>query len=189
MNLIAFHGKESIKRKYLDRLAAHRKADELVQGVGWENGKGCLVGCTLESYDHARYETELGIPQMIARLFDVIFEGLPNGDAQAWPERSLSAIRPGADLSLVGWKFLAWLVPTTLERYGKEVAKECQDAVAILVSLSQGQKVLEFAGERAASAARSAERAAGSAEHAARSVENAASREMADKLVEFLASA
>ena len=78
MKLLAYHGKKEIKQMYLDRLKAHRIADELIQGVGWEqNGttKGCAVGCTLNAYDHARYETELGIPKYIARLEDSIFEG------------------------------------------------------------------------------------------------------------------
>src|SRR5271168_4065880 len=121
--MIAYHGDVAVKEKYITRVMNHRLADELIHGVGWEDGKGCAVGCTLEAYDHVRYETELGVPQMLARLEDAIFEGLENGDAKLWPERFLSAIRPGTDLSLVGWKFLAWLVPTTLERYGtKKVA-------------------------------------------------------------------
>lgn len=34
------------KRFYLDRAAAHRKDDEIVQGYGyWKSGKGCAVGC------------------------------------------------------------------------------------------------------------------------------------------------
>jgi len=60
--LIAYHGNPKIKEKYLKRVKAHAKADRLIQGIGWENGKGCAVGCTLEAYDHAAYETELGIP-------------------------------------------------------------------------------------------------------------------------------
>jgi len=59
--MIAYHGKQQIKDKYLSRVKAHREADALTQGVAWENGKGCAVGCTLESYDHELYETELGL--------------------------------------------------------------------------------------------------------------------------------
>ncbi len=40
----AFKGKKEIKKKYLDRVIAHRKADEIVKGAYWENGKGCAVG-------------------------------------------------------------------------------------------------------------------------------------------------
>ena len=106
----AFHGKRSIKAKYIRRVRLHRESDELVKGQYWENGKGCAVGCTVHSGDHSAYERELGIPRVIARLEDGIFERLPNGKAQAWPERFLKAIPVGADLSLVWPKFAVWLM-------------------------------------------------------------------------------
>lgn len=30
------------------------EADNIIRGTGWEDGKGCAIGCTLEKYDHAR---------------------------------------------------------------------------------------------------------------------------------------
>jgi hypothetical protein len=108
--LIAFHGKAAVKKKYVARVQAHQKADEIVQGFYWAGGKGCAVGCTIEGNEHARYETELGIPRIIARLEDRIFEGLTNGKAKAFPLKFLSAIKVGADLSLVWPKFAVWLL-------------------------------------------------------------------------------
>jgi len=170
--LRAFHNDPAIKQKYLDRVAAHRAADELIKGIGWENGKGCAIGCTLEVYDHARYETELGIPQMLAMLEDTIFEGLPNGESQAWPERFLSAIEPGVDLSRVGWQFLHWLLTESgIGEFQHELVKDAvSQCAAVLVPLTLGQ----FIGESAACAARSAESAARSAASAARSAACAA---------------
>lgn len=110
MTLIAFHNSHDLKTEKLAQIAAHREADELIKGVGWENGKGCAIGCTLHNYDHDLYESELGIPVMLAHLEDAIFEELPNNDAKAWPEQFLNAIEPGSDLSLVGWKFLHWML-------------------------------------------------------------------------------
>ena len=107
--LIAFHGKKSIKGKYLKRVIAHRKADEIIKGTYWENGKGCAVGCTLEYSEqttiHKLYETELGIPKDIARIEDWLFEHLKNGRAQKFPEQFLKAIPIGADLSKIARKF------------------------------------------------------------------------------------
>src|SRR5262245_36437505 len=112
--LLAYHGKKSVKSKYLSRLREHRRLDHLVQGTGWEkNGsgpKGCAVGCTLEKYDHARYPIELGIPVELAHLEDAIFEGLPKKEAMAWPSAFLNAIPVGADLSMVWPKFALWLL-------------------------------------------------------------------------------
>jgi hypothetical protein len=103
--LRAFHGDPAIKVHFIERIRAHRAAEHLVQGVGWEKTstqtRGCAIGCTLEAYDHARYPIELGLPEWLAQLEDRIFEGLPVALAQAWPELFLEAITPGADVEPV----------------------------------------------------------------------------------------
>ena len=106
----AFHNNPAIKQKYLDRVRAHAAADEIIKGHHWQNGKGCAVGCTIHSGDHAAFETDLGIPQLLARLEDRLFEGMPNDAAKLWPEEFLSAINVGADLSKIWPKFALWLI-------------------------------------------------------------------------------
>jgi hypothetical protein len=110
MDLVAFHGKQETKEFYLKRLNDHRLNDELIKGTYWENGRGCGIGCTVHSGDHAAYEKQLGIPRVLARLEDGLFEALPNGEAMLWPERFLSAIQPGADLSLIWPRFAVWML-------------------------------------------------------------------------------
>lgn len=102
MTLVAFHNDPKIKRKYLSRVKAHYKADEIIKGTYWQNGKGCAVGCTIHSGNHKRYEDELGLPEGLARLEDTIFENLENGTAKEWPVKFLSTIKVGADLEIVG---------------------------------------------------------------------------------------
>ena len=106
----AFHSDPAIKAKDLARVRNHRLADEIIHGKYWENGKGCAVGCTVHSSDHGAYETELGIPRILARLEDCIFESLPNDLSKAWPERFLKAIKPGADISNVWPQFAVWML-------------------------------------------------------------------------------
>lgn len=108
----AFHGNAAVKTEYLARLSAHEVADEIIHGTYWQNGKGCAVGCTVHLNDnaHAAYESQLGIPQVIARLEDRIFEGMKNGDSKTFPRRFLEAIPVGADLSLVWPRFAVWLL-------------------------------------------------------------------------------
>ena len=51
--LLAYHGDPVIKSDILASLARHRAADELVQDYGyWKDGKGCAVGCTIQSGRH-----------------------------------------------------------------------------------------------------------------------------------------
>ena len=94
-----FHNDPAIKAKYLARVRAHRLADNLIQGTAWRAGKGCAVGCTLESYDHQRYPIELGLPEWLAHLEDHIFEALPSAESQLWPEQFLETIPVGVEES------------------------------------------------------------------------------------------
>ena len=106
----AFLNQSSVKRLYIARLKAHAKADEIQHGYYWENGKGCAVGCTIHGNQHRKYETELGIPRILAKLEDVLFERMGNGHAKEFPLQFLSAIKVGADLSMVWPKFAHWML-------------------------------------------------------------------------------
>src|SRR5690242_10649791 len=157
--MLAYHNDPSIKDAILAQIYAHALADELIKGQYWEDGKGCAVGCTIHSDNHAEYEPRFGIPQMLARLEDAIFEGLPNEDAKAWPQRFMGSISVGADLSLVGWKFLHWLLTDEKVNPGinhstvRDAVKQCAD---VLVPLTKGQPVDVGARSAADSAADSA---------------------------------
>ena len=131
----AFHNDPLIKEKYLTRVQAHYKADEIIQGQYWENGKGCAVGCTIHSSNHKEYESKLGIPKVIAYLQDTIFEKLPNELAKEFPIQFLSAIKVGADLKNVWNLFVIWQL--TNKKYGvlqyTNDKKVIQDVADILV--------------------------------------------------------
>ena len=175
--MLAYHNEQSVKSAILAQLAMHRKADELVQGYGyWHDGKGCAVGCTLYSSDHAEYESRFGIPQMLARLEDCIFEGLPVKQARKWPERLMKAVPVGADLSRVGWKFIHWILTDETVNPGignPIVTKSVSEVAGLIFDLSEGLSVSAGSARSAASAARSA---AGSARSAAESAAWSAAR-------------
>jgi hypothetical protein len=185
--MLSYHSDAAIRAKYLSRVAAHAAADEIIKGRYWEGGKGCAVGCTIHGDSHEDYERELGIPQMLAWLEDVIFEGLPNRLAKTWPERFLSSINPGKDLSRVGWQFLHWLLTESKlgefdHPFVKEVVRQCADT---LTPLTVGRPVHTKAAAAASAAAWAAAEQAGratalpvavawSAESAAKAAESAA---------------
>ncbi len=142
----AFHNSPEIKYKFLTRVRQHQEADEIIQDVYWENGKGCAVGCTLEMSNeewgkpiHQQYEIELGIPIILSRLEDGIFEGLPVEKSKLWPYKFLNAINVGADLSDVWPKFAIWLLMD--DKYGVvNFAKNDQSRLAI-------QKIADYYGD------------------------------------------
>lgn len=173
--MIAYHGKQETKDFYIARVKRHRELDELVQGIAWENGKGCAVGCTLESYDHRAYETELGIPEWLARVEDSIFEGLTKADALAWPEQFLASINPGADLNKVEHPFIIFVLRSNLKNFDNEkypdVARVTNDIIALHERDEPDESLAWSAAWSAASAAKSAAWSAAwsAAESAARS--------------------
>ena len=116
MELKAFHGRSATKQKYLKRLRSHMLADQILQGYGcWKNGKGSAVGCTVHGTLFAAYETELGIPAQLAGLVDSFFESISTDMSKVWPERFLSAIPVGANLSLIWAQFVTWLLLDPVE--------------------------------------------------------------------------
>lgn len=147
--MLAFKNKQSIKDKYIARVKAHYEADEIIKGIYWENGKGCAVGCTIEGSDHSKYEKELGIPEILARLEDGLFEEMSNEEAKSFPLRFLEAIPVGADLSLVFAKLVIWEWED--KEYGlknikeisddKELCDCCESVVTLYKKVLNGEKV------------------------------------------------
>jgi len=121
----AYLNDSKLKENFLEEIRKHQEADAVIQGTygDIEDGKwkGCAVGCSLKSMSkikgeeiktdaQERYEDLLGVPQVLARLEDGIFEGLPEEDAKKWPLKFSEAINVGADLSLVWPKFAKYIL-------------------------------------------------------------------------------
>ena len=152
--MLSFHNEQKIKDKYVARVIAHRKADNLIQGTGWKDGKGCAVGCTLEKYDHKAYEDELGIPEWLAKVEDTLFEGMSKEDAIGWPEDFLKAIPVGVDLEQVKASFLIFILQTALDTFDHEKFPDCKKSIDRVIDLySSGETDLDnFHAARAAAA-------------------------------------
>ena len=179
--MLAYHSDTNIKRKYLARVRAHAKADELLQGYGyWKNGKGCAVGCTIHGDSHEVYEIELGIPAEIAYLEDHFFERLEQQTARVWPARFLAAIKPGADLSRIYDQWSAWNLIDPVDGVITLVTNDYPDVQRIVRETGEaclnGDRVNAARAARAARAAEAARAAwaARAAAGAARAAEAAA---------------
>jgi hypothetical protein len=138
----SFHNKPELKEMMLEEVLKHQKADEIIQGTYESKGKYCAVGCSIESLnmrlgkhyshgDHSVYETELGIPKIIARLEDGIFEGLEREKAKMFPLRFIQAVPVGVDLSLVWPKFAIWLLGDEKDGVIKYVETDEQKKIII----------------------------------------------------------
>lgn len=157
--MFAFREDSVIKREVLAQLVACREAGELAPGRYRENISGRRTSraiiCTIRSEDISEYESRLGIPQMLAELKGCLFEGLPHSAAISWPERFMGAIRPGSDLSRVGWQFLHCLLSDQTANPGishpsvNHAVERCAD---VLVPLARGVSVDAAATEEARAA-------------------------------------
>ena len=191
--MIAYHGDKKVKSKYVRRVRAHAKADQLVQGYGyWEDGKGCAVGCTIHGSEHSAYETELGIPRAIARIEDRLFECLPTKRARRWPSQFLAAIPVGADLSMVVPRFLVFIL-TDCRPHAEGKVLESVDAVIAAYNRMIGGETIsreEWQRIRAAAYAAAAYAADAAAAAAARTkARESAYIRFADELLRLLADA
>ena len=188
--MIAYHGKQEVKDIYVNRMQAHMDADELIRGTGFENGKGCAVGCTLNNYSHTQFESELGVPEEIARLLDSLHEGT---SSEVWPTlslRFLDAIKPGADLTKLPNHINLFILNRNKVRMAdlKDLDGEVRRVVIAAIDKCIELHTSELAGVIVESAARSA--AWSAAESAARSAARSAELDLiAEELIRLLESA
>lgn len=112
----AFHGDQRIKDKYVQRMKDHIAADELIRGIGYKENKGCAVGCTLNDYDHKKFEDEIG-PEWLAQLEDVLFEGMSLEKSKTFPLIFLESIMPGAVLDNIKIPFLLVVLDSLFDKF------------------------------------------------------------------------
>ena len=96
--------------KLRQEVAAHVAADTITQGVYWDSkdNSGCFIGCLAKSDNPAINEDTYGLPVMVQRIAEKIFEALPAVEAKAFFAALPDAVNcDGKDLTKVGWQFLA----------------------------------------------------------------------------------
>ena len=154
--------------KLRQEVAAHVAADSIVQGVYWdaEDQHGCFIGCLAKSNDPAINEVTYGLPVMLQRIAESIFEALPPNEAKAFFSALPGAVAcDGKDLSRVSWQFLAAEL-RSLPTQPAEIQAVIDPVIAGMDLLASGQEWPDDAARAAEAAARAA--AARAAEAAAR---------------------
>ena len=161
--------------KLRQEVASHVAADSIVQGTYWdaENNRGCFIGCLAHDNDPAINEATYGLPVMVQRIAENIFEALPANEAKAFFAALPDAIQcDGKDLSKVGWQFFAAEL-RNLPEQSAEIQAVIDPVIAGMDLLASGQEWPAAAADwaaaaaEAAAAARAAEAAAAAADWAA----------------------
>ena len=176
--MLSYLNDPAVKEKFTLRFAAHRAADEVIQGEGFnpEKNRGCFVGCTLDNYDHSQFPEQLGWPQWLAHLADEIFEGIPASQAPQFGTDLLAAVPVGKDLEPVRHMIAISRHERQIKRLEgntEPYAEQCRTALQGVIDYCKGE--LTQTNSESAESAESARSAAGSAEAAAWSAESAES--------------
>lgn len=137
-------------------VAEHIKADAVFQGMYWdeEAQKGCFIGCLVHGNKPDLVEERYGIPVMVVRTAEAIFERLPADEAKQFFADFPAAINnDGKDLSRVGWQFLSQTLrdlPPTIA----EVQAVIDPVIAGLDRLAEGEEWSSAAARDANAAAK-----------------------------------
>ena len=110
-----YHGSETFKQECIAHMQAHIADDNLVQGKGWANGKGCSIGCTFDIYDHQTVADKLGTALWLEKLRDKIHEGLPSDNYQWFLTAYLEALQINANVEKIRIPFIRIVLDHALE--------------------------------------------------------------------------
>jgi hypothetical protein len=152
------------------QVATHVVADSIAQGIYWDkrSKRGCFIGCLAHSDDPGINEQTYGLPVMVQRIAESIFEALPDNEAKAFFAALPDAVGcDGKDLSKVGWQFLAAEL-RALPAQPDKVQVAIDPVIAGMDLLASGQEWPAAAASAAAWAADAADAAAYAARAAAR---------------------
>jgi hypothetical protein len=145
----------------------HVACDAIQQGGYWDGSRGCFIGCLSHFSDTAKVQDEYGLPIMLQRIAESIFESLPLKEAQAFFAAFPTAIKcDNKDLSKVGWQFLASEL-RSLPPQPAEITAVIEPVVVGMDLLAAGQEWPAAAAAAAYDAARAAYAAAYDADYAA----------------------
>ena len=151
----------------------HIEADAVIQGDYWQRdsnavgGRGCFIGCLTHSSDAEELESRFGMPLMLVRLAESIFERLKPDDAvQFFGDIPIAIGKDGKDLSRVAWKFLAAEL-RELPLVDNDTQEFINQVIAGMDSLASGGKCVDISVARPADAVNDAAIAAEAAADAA----------------------
>jgi len=130
----AFFNEPKLKEAVIRRLEHHRTMDDFVQGIYFEEGRGCHLGCLTHSNNDSHVITKklFNIPVNVAYLLESIFEGIPSDNCSWWAIESIKSIPVGADFSLFKARFCIWLLrDSTLLKITKINKKSIGDIIKL----------------------------------------------------------
>src|ERR1700679_2645748 len=127
------------KEAFVAELEHHKAQDSYVKGTYWEEGKGCAVGCAIESINkltkqsinhssHIELERAGICPEWLATIQDSIFEELSMARAKEWPLEFARAINVGSDLNKVKLAIICYILEQNISTMQAQLEHVTGDA-------------------------------------------------------------
>ena len=139
-------------------IAEHIKADAVLAGTYWEDGKGCFIGCLTYSDDPSKVTERFGLPEPSVRIAEHIFEKLSRIEKEKginfFKDVGDAIGKDGKDLSKVHWVFLKDLLENLPEQE-PEIQRVIDPVITGMDLLSKGEE-WDYASLAAADAAHDA---------------------------------
>ena len=136
-------------------VSEHIAQDSIVQGTYWneETASGCFIGCLAHDNRPELNERQYGLPVMLQRIAESIFEKLPADEAKEFFNSLPDAVRcDGKDLTKVGWQFMAAEL-RALPQQSPDIQAVIDPVIVGIELLAAGQEWGEAAAKAAADAA------------------------------------
>lgn len=149
-------------------VADHIAKDAVIQGAYWDEvtTRGCFIGCLAHGNKPELNEQQYGLPVILQRIAENIFEALSAAEAKAFFAALPNAIGcDGKDLTRVGWQFLAAEL-RALPPQRPDIQAVIDPVIAGIERLAVGQEWERAEAARAAADAADAAEAAADAEWA-----------------------
>jgi hypothetical protein len=193
---------QKTKDKYVARALSHQKADEIIKGRYWRDGKGCCIGCLAHTDidAHESLEKQTYTPEWLHRVADQIHEELPDDLMRKRPVRYMSAMPVGLSFDefekQIKAPFMIFVLQNTLDNFNHDEYPDVKSTIDDSIALwkrddigSDEWSAATYASTYASTyAARSA--AWSVVESAARSAASSAAYiNFSDKLVELMTQA
>ena len=142
-NVLSYHNDPAVKAWHVEQAKKHLAADMLRAGTFGETYggqfRGCSVGCFAHDIDpdageyHAIVAGKAGWPEWLVRLNDTLFEGLPEGEREAFHVELRERVPVGVDLEPVRHKIAIARIDRLLDAQRKALAAnegDARDAIA-----------------------------------------------------------
>lgn len=107
----SFNGDTELYHQWVAQLKNHIDRGQMIRGIGWENGQGNLIGCSVHEWDYTTFSDSLGLPQEIGEIGESLFSSCGDDESACeFAEAMALAMQVGANYEGFLHRWCTWLI-------------------------------------------------------------------------------